>query len=406
MPPANFSQTPVPIVLLTDPEQRAALAAARALGKRGWEVHTIGPGRGLAGVSRFVRGHHTIGSLKATPPSELLVAFEDVIRRIRADVVIPVTDMASGLLIGHDARLGARVAGPSADAYHRASDKSGLIAAAQRCGIRTPRQRVFNAPVPAREWEHTAPLFAEPMVVKPARSVVAQQGKALSLSVQFVDAGASLPEVLAEYPPEAYPIMVQERTFGFGVGVFLLRVNGETKLKFGHRRLREKPPAGGVSTYREAVDPPPELIAQCEQLLDLLDYDGAAMIEFKQDAVTGDFVLMEINARLWGSVQLAIDAGLDFPTALAEMALGMPVSAVTNVRAGTRTVWELGELDHALALLRRSRRELNVSEGVAVGTRAALRVLFDHRAGDRPEVFRVSDPLPFAAELLRWFFRR
>jgi hypothetical protein len=36
------------------------------------------------------------------------------------------------------------------------------------------------------------------------------------------------------------------------------------------------------------------------------------MVEFKDDGVNPP-CLMEINGRFWGSLQLAIDAGVDFP---------------------------------------------------------------------------------------------
>jgi predicted ATP-grasp superfamily ATP-dependent carboligase len=223
--------------------------------------------------------------------------------------------------------------------------------------------------------------------------------------VRYVPASDELDAVLKLYPPGAYPILLQERVHGMGVGVFLLRAGGRTELVFGHRRLREKPPAGGVSTYREAVLPPPELVLACEQLLDTLGYEGAAMIEFKQDAASGAFVLMEINARLWGSVQLAIDAGVNFPVALVRRALGLPISPVAGIREGMRNMWELGEIDHMLALLRRSHGELHLPTSVPIGLRGALRALFDRRLGDTPEVFRWRDPMPFVSECARWLTR-
>jgi predicted ATP-grasp superfamily ATP-dependent carboligase len=126
------------------------------------------------------------------------------------------------------------------------------------------------------------------------------------------------------------------------------------------------------------------------------------MLEFKQDETTGAYVLMEINARLWGSVQLAIDAGVNFPRALVEVTLGMPVTPSTGDGVGVRSVWELGEVDHALALVRQSREQLQLPEAEAIGTWAALRALADHRWSDRLEVFRWRDPAPFGVELVRW----
>ena len=44
------------------------------------------------------------------------------------------------------------------------------------------------------------------------------------------------------------------------------------------------------------------------------------MVEFKTDNQTGEPVLMEVNGRFWGSLQLATDAGVDFPRLLLEFA--------------------------------------------------------------------------------------
>jgi predicted ATP-grasp superfamily ATP-dependent carboligase len=390
-------------ILLTDPEQRAALAAARALGRRGWRVVTIGTAKGLAGASRSVARHVALTATDTSTPARYLAAIAAVVRREQVQVIIPVTDAASRRLLGQDVAVGAKVAGPSAGAYARASDKAALLEVAAQCGMRVPRQYVLDSRA------HTAVVLADlhgtiagAVVVKPAKSVVEINGRSIGVSVRFVAHPGLLAETVAQYPDEAFPLLIQERTFGDGVGVFLLRQHGTTPLRFAHRRLREKPPAGGVSTYREAIEPPAALQARCEQLLDTLGYAGPAMLEFKQDARSGEYVLMEINARLWGSLQLAIDAGVDFPSALVEMTLGLPITPPRGTGVGVRSFWELGELDHALALWRRTREQLHAPVTLAVGAVAALHALADHRWSDRPEVFRWSDPMPFVVELSRW----
>jgi predicted ATP-grasp superfamily ATP-dependent carboligase len=401
-------------IFVTDPEQRAALATVRSLGARGWQVETIGASRGLAGRSRFVRRHHHVPAEAVRHPEAYR---EAVVRAVQAGgdelqplsappVVVPVTDAASRMLLGYDDLLGATIAGPTAEAYRRASDKAGLLEAAAAIGMRVPKQQQLNAPPLTDAIPGTPYSIPVPLVVKPSRSVVQVNGRAVSLSVRFVDDLASLPTTIAAYPAEAFPLLLQERVVGDGVGVFLLRSSGRTLLSFGHRRLREKPPAGGVSTYREAVVPPAGLLTACEQLLDALDYSGAAMVEFKEDAITGEPVLMEINARLWGSVQLAVDAGADFPAALVEWAVGRTPPAPTTLRAGVRTVWELGELDHALALLRSSAAALHLPAGTPTGPVAAWNVLRDHRPNDYREVLRWHDPMPFVSEVLRWVARK
>ena len=50
-----------------------------------------------------------------------------------------------------------------------------------------------------------------------------------------------------------------------------------------------------------------------------LRYTGVAMVEFKVNAKTGEFVLIEINGRFWGSLPLAVAAGANFPLWLYQM---------------------------------------------------------------------------------------
>lgn len=393
---------PAPRILVTDPEQRAALAAVRSLGRRGWLIETVGVSRGLAGASRYARGHHPVNAADAADAERYRRAVQQAVLSAGSSVVVPVTDAASRMLLGHDTQLGARIAGPTAAAYERASNKESLLQAAARVGLRVPAQVVLASP-PTQKV--ALPPFAR-LVVKPARSVVEVEGRTIRVGVRFCADTSLLPTLLSQYPAEAYPLLLQERVEGDGLGVFLLRRAGVTLLRFGHRRLREKPPAGGVSTYREAWQPPERLVNRCEALLDALGYEGAAMIEFKQDASSGEAVLMEINARLWGSVQLAVDAGVDFPAALVELALGLPVHVAASACSGVRSVWELGELDHAIAIARRSPAALDLPPGTATGLLAAARAILDHRASDHLEVFRLSDPMPFFAELRRWLLRR
>src|SRR5439155_108988 len=111
------------------------------------------------------------------------------------------------------------------------------------------------------------------------------------------------------------------------------------------RRLREKPPAGGVSVYRESIAAPPELVAAGTRLLEVLDWRGVAMVECKRDLATNRYVFMEVNGRLWGSLQLAIDAGVDFPALLVACASGREVAPVWDYQVGVRSRWVWGDVD-------------------------------------------------------------
>jgi predicted ATP-grasp superfamily ATP-dependent carboligase len=201
-------------------------------------------------------------------------------------------------------------------------------------------------------------------------------------------------------------VLVQQRIIGPGVGVFVLLWEGDVLAVFSHRRLREKPPSGGVSVYCESQEPDEQLVARSVTLLREFGWHGVAMVEYKVDAESGDAYLMEINGRFWGSLQLAIDAGVDFPRLLVSAALGETVQKLNGYRAGVRCRWVLGDVDHLIARLRRSPAALGLPPGAPARSRALLDFLVAFRPGSRGEVLRLSDPAPAGRELLDWLTRR
>ena len=73
------------------------------------------------------------------------------------------------------------------------------------------------------------------------------------------------------------------------------------------------------STYRETIDPIPELTRATEAMVQKISYTGIAMFEYRYCFETKSWVFLEINARFWGSLPLAIASGINFPWALYQM---------------------------------------------------------------------------------------
>jgi predicted ATP-grasp superfamily ATP-dependent carboligase len=133
-------------------------------------------------------------------------------------------------------------------------------------------------------------------------------------AVTHVSGPAALHQWLDGVGEGTFPVLVQERVEGEGVGVFVLVWDGVLQAVVGHRRIREKPPSGGVSVMRESTTVEPVLLERSLGLLRDLGWEnGVAMVEYKVDPKSGQTWLMEINGRFWGSLQMAVDAGVDFP---------------------------------------------------------------------------------------------
>jgi len=391
-------------VLVTDGEQRASLALVRSLGRAGYRVYTCSVrGRSLAGASRFCSGETRVVNVLTSP--EIFVAdIQRVVQGNSIDVLLPVTEASLLALLPQRERLGAAIPFADDSAVRAISDKARLLEAAPSLGIAIPQQRVVRD---ASEWSATLESeLSFPVVLKPARSVAEHNGASVKLSVRHAATRAQLEIELRALDPAAYPVLVQQRIVGPGVGIFLLLWDGELLATFAHRRIREKPPAGGVSVYRESIAADPALVIRSRALLEQFSWRGVAMIEYKLDATTGTPYLMEVNGRFWGSLQLAIDAGVDFPALLLKAALGERPSPVTCYRSGVRSRWWWGDVDHLLARLTRTEAELSLPPGLP-GRLGSLRDFFTlWRPGDRNEILRLDDPAPFIRETIEWINRR
>ncbi len=105
--------------------------------------------------------------------------------------------------------------------------------------------------------------------------------------------------------------LIQQRIVGQGIGFFALYKNGILKKFFIHKRIREIPLKGGSSTCAESYfDKAAYTLGK--KLLDNLNWEGVAMVEFKKNIKDGKLYLMEVNPKFWGSHDLAIASGINF----------------------------------------------------------------------------------------------
>jgi predicted ATP-grasp superfamily ATP-dependent carboligase len=200
-----------------------------------------------------------------------------------------------------------------------------------------------------------------PVVVKPACSLVKHNGGWRKTAVQYANSEEDLRALYDRHEYLGRRSLIQNRVLGEGQGIFVLMKDGTPQAMFAHRRLREKPPSGGVSVLRESIPLEKTLVDPALRLLEHVRWHGVAMVEFKVDHVTRRPLLMEVNGRFWGSLQLAIDAGMNFPRLLFQMAAGEAMNPLdNNYRTGVKSRWLLGDLDHLLMRIFKPADSLNL----------------------------------------------
>lgn len=338
-------------ILVLDAAQRSALAVTRSLGKLA-NVRIVtadSTPSALAANSKY-SSQYLQSPSPADEPEQYLQWLKQICAETRYALVMPVTEITSQLLLMHCEQLpDTRLPFASYDTVMSIADKYRLLEQAKAAGVPVPNFTLHTSSASLNPQTITYPC-----VIKPCLSRIYTEQGWISTSVKLLHNAQDLQQALASAPYLAqYPFMVQEFIPGTGAGLFCLYNKGEPVTFFAHKRLREKPPQGGVSVLSESVEVDETLKGYAMQLLDHVHWHGVAMVEFRVTP-EGTPYLMEVNTRFWGSLQLSIDAGVDFPRLLVQSELGIAGEAADQYKVGTRLRWLLGDLDSLYLCLKGS----------------------------------------------------
>jgi protein-tyrosine-phosphatase/predicted ATP-grasp superfamily ATP-dependent carboligase len=297
-----------PAALVLDGHSRAALESLQSLGRSGIAVDLAAERDCLGFKSRYCRrrlhqpevGDWVEGLFDAGEHA-LLVPSAEV--SLRALLRLPES---------HAARRAAVLA--STRSLEVALSKQLTWELARSLDVPVPVSRLITSREDATE---PAKL---PAVLKPVVSVAQAGGRLIGLTPRIVRTRSDWRRTLEGLLPLC-PVQEQEHVAGRGAGIECLYRNGVQLWSFQHERLHELPLTGGGSSYRRSAPVDGALLAYATALLDRLQWHGVAMVEFRGSAEHG-YRLMEINPRLWGSLALPIDAGVDFPRGLWCLATG------------------------------------------------------------------------------------
>jgi hypothetical protein len=140
-------------------------------------------------------------------------------------------------------------------------------------------------------------------------------------------------------------ILFQEYLTGGGYGFFGLYDKGVFKQGFAHKRIREFPMSGGASACAESIEEE-ELTLLGRRILDAVAWHGLAMVEFKKDEA-GQFRLLEVNPKLWGSFDLSVAAGVPFTEKWVQLAMNQPIEPHKDYEKGIQFSWLMeGDMQH------------------------------------------------------------
>jgi predicted ATP-grasp superfamily ATP-dependent carboligase len=392
-------------ILVTDGNSRATLAITRSLGKAGHRIFVAShSAKSLAGYSKYCY------KCLIYPKPELSVgrfveSIASLIEEHGIEVLLPVSDITTITIAEHRNLFepGCKLPFPDSTILKQAADKANLVEIAKRLEVPVPSSVRING---KEEIEHYVRNVNYPIVIKPSKSRIQRDDGWLSTSVDYAYSSNQLETKLQAIPEPAFPVLLQSRIEGPGTGLFYCFQHGKPIAVFCHRRLREKPPSGGVSVLRESIEPNPLAKEYGERLLKAINWHGVAMVEFKINDADQTPYLMEINGRFWGSLQLAIDSGVDFPKLLIDMLSSDSVESVNNYKIGIQTRWLCGDLGLLLMRLFKSSKALNLPNNYPSRLSSFVEFMKIWRKNLYYEVLRFDDIRPWLFEVTMWLLRK
>jgi len=365
-------------VLITQGWGRIGYNLVRSLARRGLKVVVGTDGfLGMVTLSRYAAARFQHPAL-ASEPWEFIACIRNAMTRYSPKVYIPGGEETYVVSRYIDELKGLGVIVPVApfETIRRLHKKSESSLLAKSAGLPVPETIIPRDESDIRSF---ARHFGFPIVLKRVSS-------SSSRGVFYLDTD-QLDEWLRKYPVSKTPpaeFVVQQYVQGAGHGVSMLFNHGELRAKFTHKRLREQHGAGGVSTVRVGVTDP-ALEEYAEALLASVDFHGIAMVEFKADERTGKKWFIEVNPRPWGSLALAIESGVDFPSLLYEMAKEGDIAPVMEYESGRVARWILGDIAACAAHMRQPS--------------SPYKPQWKHIRADFYDDFYWDDPIPFLGSI-------
>jgi len=372
-------------ILIIGDDERSFLSVLRSLGRKGHVVDVIMHRRNsISSACKYIRHHHTLPHVALSPKKWLETVYALQVEN-KYDLIIPCDDtgLVPFMVEVHKLNM-ARVATPGEKAFPIFFDK---------CHTRELCLELKIAV--AKTIPLTQKAFADipyPVVLKPKSSVTVE-GLAKKRTVSILHSPDEVSTILNDLEDrDAYFL---ECFFeGIGVGVSVLADKGTVTHAFQHERIEEG--VAGGSSLRKSVPLHKGMLDDVMKLAAATNLQGVAMFEFRCNKQTGHFILLEVNARFWGSLPLAVYAGMDFPALLAKQysqqeCISFPAYSVGKIsRALTPSFYYLAR---AFGTARSFKERLFI-----LGSQCAalLRII---TLKEKIDTFSFDDPHPFFQEL-------
>lgn len=337
------------ILIPENPQERNVLAAIRSLGRKKHEIHVAYPVDNIRLKNRYLNTvikSRYISNLNYIPhPLSNTKAFlNEIFRMIRQkeyDVLMPFTSKTFPVVSLHSKELSRHTNLICCDyaTYSKANDKEKITSIASKLGLPVPNSICPNS---LEEVSTQIRRLNFPVVIKARVGSGMQKGLRYAKNVEEVFKGYE--EISShqsiEGIKEFHRPLIQEYIPGKIYDALYYYHDGNLVASLTQRREITNPLSGGPGVQNVTVKDR-KLHDYGKTLLDGLKWHGPAQVEVKFDPRDKEFKLLEINPKFWGTLDLSIKCGVNFPEIAVDSALNGLIRYAINrkVDPGLRYRW-------------------------------------------------------------------
>lgn len=371
---------------------RSVLAMTRTLGRQ-HRVYIGATNTRFYRLQRLLKSRYCASIIPIHSPDDDVLRFvEDVnaaAARFNIGLLLPYSDQIAAACAFYQGALKLPVPQPDYTTFARAMDKQAAIDLAIEQGIPVPLTIASENLGQISAWM-SAHALTYPIIVKPKQRgghvgtrVARSPAELESLIATFTALGDAPPLRRHRQP------LVQELIRGELHDCNVLYEHGTLKAMLTQVRKRQQhTPCGAATMFvTTAVD---EIKAHTKRLMDALRWHGPAQAEWIHDRKDGQYKLLEINPRFWGSVELSIEAGINFPDLAVQLLRPGTVAECFEYAVGVRLRWAFPE--ELLSVLDdRGYRWARLKEFLSVRDLFDQQTHFGVDVSDiRPDLFRLA----------------
>ena len=327
-------------ILVTNSGHKNALAAVRSLGKNSHFVGVSGmKSLDFASYSKYVN-QVFFHANPLSSPEKVKLEFKEFLTENSYDVILPIgIDMVAFFsknlnFFGQYCKI------PISNypIFREIHDKDSLLKMADNLGIPIPKT---YTPRDFTDYIKIIPSFGYPHVIKARRG---SSNSGVFVVENLEDAKRKYNEVVNTKSEDRTVFdytkpLVQEYVGGEIHDVCTISENGKIKQALTQKRLKTLPIRGG-SGIVNMTTLNKDLIYPSVKLLSKLGWSGVSQIEYKLDS-NGVPRLMEVNPKFWGTLDLSIKAGINFPNLAVKLANGESIPSKFKYKADMRYRWIL-----------------------------------------------------------------